>query len=1264
MAEGYVDTILLDANRRSSEEVKGDNQSQQSIYTNKLGVGVKLNSGDRVSIHSGYISKRGAGADTIELQGKESGKFIKLRQLTKKKFQKQINPVDYFGINLPNCNYSQIAQDYGCIQHTYEDVTYPIKDNEAHFNISYYKTTNGEGYYHLPRRFDAWKTQFQDETDQGPGGDASNSRLRQWPYLMASSALMKEQQNQTTLGWTGGNNTEKAYKPLLYDCWKNGLCSFGTFPDMTNSPGIPGRVLQDNYYGGAYANRFRRCMADLHFYQEGCIDQFFLNSTQGGPQPEGGGEPYSEKDRLAMLWKKKNDGSRYTMYVKEVAYFSKRNPKKWFLPKVLHLGQENMGDENDQNNYTSSRHDYCANGADEPTEIHLEKRDIACSEYIKYTETKTLKVEPGNYSPANLSTELTNQLNKTEKQEFITAVVQKGKYPFGASPGAPMTPGLKLSGGEEANETSMINSLNNDWYDTNMNVGKQEVISTTTDATCFKTFNCATAVSVEAAAFDNFINDNSLIEGRATFSYDEAESTCNYLSSFQFIGVKRPELFEAGRKIAKTLGYRQIGTAEAGENSGNQAFTWNGTNVAPLPPTLPQKPFTTEAPQAAGAAHTGWSWKQMINPFIVRELNGSNPDKETNMYSAVVATSWNWNESNLKALKEFFDVQGKYPELFTGVQFHKGDYANRAPKVTEVTYKTGLTADNARFLHINEQDGPAENHGNMNWKNPLGEDFNQVSTANGNYNGTGGSDAIFFYFDKSRSEIASGGDTDDSLYYGLFQKETWANPYSGADEVVIAFTTKKIGGLAPEYYDGYTEDPATGIINGGIISAGQSRTIGYDIHFSAYGTSCINLYDGHLNGSLVSFTDKAPETSSVPIGIQPRETDGTTSKYVEPVHQYLTKRYLGAENPQLSFDTLSSKFNFQDLHTPERVGNIIAAGAAATLPISASTDDKVYFVNKRLLKKEFCPDMFPYADLVASKVTSTSGSGPTETTNGDPSNTTYTTFMNKNISSWSIMDTDCGIFIEDFGFDKDRLFDAQEYPTNKLKSVDWKDTLWNMLGFSYDQFHTSFSNQQLSRQTRINNTITTDNIGKPTTNADIEPADLGQYNTNIYGAQLRTNQIPTIYAAAWDATPAADEAQVGFTGIGKDYFPSATIQATSAQINAQNLPIKMRDPYYLVKSDIITNTQYLGSEDSGVALPIIAVINKEGGEGDFFFNQQGQTEFTITAPKVLTEVKTQILNPDGSTAILSDDTSIIYKVTKVNMASLNVAEQMMQKTKK
>jgi hypothetical protein len=306
--------------------------------------------------------------------------------------------------------------------------------------------------------------------------------------------------------------------------------------------------------------------------------------------------------------------------------------------------------------------------------------------------------------------------------------------------------------------------------------------------------------------------------------------------------------------------------------------------------------------------------------------------------------------------------------------------------------------------------------------------------------------------------------------------------------------------------------------------------------------------------------------------------------------------------------------------------------------------------------------MFPYSDLVPSNVVSTSGAGtaadPTRE-NGDPSNTTYTTFMNKNISSWSIMDSDGGIFLEDFGFERDQLFDPTNYPTNELKSSDWRNTLWYMLGFTYEQFHTSFDNQELTRQTRINNTITTDQIGKPTTNADIEPADLGQYNTNIYGAQLRTNQIPTIFAEGWDVTDS-----VTYTGVGRGYFPSATIKQQSAQINAANLPVKMRDPYYLIKSDIITDTPYLGSEDSGVKLPIIAVVNKEGGTGDFFFQGMSQTEFTVTAPKVISEIRTQILNPDGSTAILSDDTSIIYKVIKQNNASLNVGEQMMKQTKK
>jgi hypothetical protein len=246
------------------------------------------------------------------------------------------------------------------------------------------------------------------------------------------------------------------------------------------------------------------------------------------------------------------------------------------------------------------------------------------------------------------------------------------------------------------------------------------------------------------------------------------------------------------------------------------------------------------------------------------------------------------------------------------------------------------------------------------------------------------------------------------------------------------------------------------------------------------------------------------------------------------------------------------------------------------------------------------------------------------------------------------MDADSGIFLEDFGF-------------GSLTEQDWKETLWNMLGFSYNQFHASAATQELTRQTRINNIITTDTIGKPTTNANVEPADLSQYTTNILGAELRTNQLPCVIGDISDFKTAGIP---GFQNVVNTYLPGATVIQKSAQINAAQLPVKTRYPYFLIKSDIIADTNYLGSEDSGQSLPIIAIVSKNSSEADFFFTGEGQTDFTITAPKTITSIRTEILNPDGSLSKLNDDTSVIYKVVKQNNASLNVAAEMMKRTKK
>jgi hypothetical protein len=58
--DGYTDTILVDCNRLNSEEKKGGNTTTPALFTNKIGNGLKLNVGDKVSVHSGFISERGA----------------------------------------------------------------------------------------------------------------------------------------------------------------------------------------------------------------------------------------------------------------------------------------------------------------------------------------------------------------------------------------------------------------------------------------------------------------------------------------------------------------------------------------------------------------------------------------------------------------------------------------------------------------------------------------------------------------------------------------------------------------------------------------------------------------------------------------------------------------------------------------------------------------------------------------------------------------------------------------------------------------------------------------------------------------------------------------------------------------------------------------------------------------------------------------------------------------------------------------------------
>ncbi len=70
----YQKTILLDCNRKNSLEYDASVLSDsKSIFTNRLGDGLKLNAGDQVSVQSAYVSSIGAGGEVIEFTGKNTG---------------------------------------------------------------------------------------------------------------------------------------------------------------------------------------------------------------------------------------------------------------------------------------------------------------------------------------------------------------------------------------------------------------------------------------------------------------------------------------------------------------------------------------------------------------------------------------------------------------------------------------------------------------------------------------------------------------------------------------------------------------------------------------------------------------------------------------------------------------------------------------------------------------------------------------------------------------------------------------------------------------------------------------------------------------------------------------------------------------------------------------------------------------------------------------------------------------------------------------
>ena len=389
--------------------------------------------------------------------------------------------------------------------------------------------------------------------------------------------------------------------------------------------------------------------------------------------------------------------------------------------------------------------------------------------------------------------------------------------------------------------------------------------------------------------------------------------------------------------------------------------------------------------------------------------------------------------------------------------------------------------------------------------------------------------------------------------------------------------------------------PNTGQIN-------ANTKIGYDYHFNAYGNAAIALHAGY--NPLQYFGHQA----------------FAESQYVENV-------YVGADNPLFNFDTVENRFEFKDLHTAEKTSNFYNAGDPQVPgdilgpPPSGTAQDPVYFINKQMRYDNWSPDMHPY---------------PTINLSGTTASDTVQSFINPplRLQGGLPYDSHGGITIVDMGITEDK----------------WEESIWGLLGFRYGQFNGSGSN--IGNQNFQFSDLPS-NVSGVTTNALLTSLQSQQYFMNAFSIPLIKPMIGSTVLYFDSAKTHGD----AITSVTADHVvqPAISVQQESTVIKAQDLPRKVLRGYFLINSDILDQANYYQQANP---LQTMAVVGKYNSAEDFVNYDGGGAVFTVTRKKTITDIKTQILDPEGELAQVGDNSGVIYRVDKQIRTDLRFAENL------
>ena len=584
-------------------------------------------------------------------------------------------------------------------------------------------------------------------------------------------------------------------------------------------------------------------------------------------------------------------------------------------------------------------------------------------------------------------------------------------------------------------------------------------------------------------------------------------------------------------------------------------------------------------------------------------------DNYTGIFGSTLREAWgvsdkivldlNYNASNCKLFKDFFDAQDLYPEIWNTFSDVRSGYND------------GDTLDNSRWLHINR-------HINASMS------FSGDAAANGNamlgYSG-------YRLHSWNASELLQAASAILPIYYDPAQKDKFyecnsaSNIFPDIDQLSYGCIRCSSDGkiiLMGSNNNGYNSSFWTYLKGSNATLA--NRKIGFDMHFSAPGMAWLLPYAGYSQVANAYKTGLTPTDSVIGSGYYDTAKPGSAEYFLDGT-LYKNKLYIGADSPKINWS--GTNFAFSDLHTGMNGGqNNIAKNPYSASMTTIGTGEEldgsstiVYKINPQEQYNDWTPTRKPYTFI------ETSTSGVKASGRG----------LNPNLEAWTVYDSLGGIFIKDFN----------------LTELEWSGTFMDILGFTYRQFHNTKTNTRLER---INGNNIND-LSIITTNAIVAQTDSKLYVQNMWNSTLFNNMLPTAGTIFTEDTK-QDPLVI--------HFPEIIKQTSSVQVIAENLPQRMLRGYYTIRSDILDQTGFVGGSDKvNTRLNVLGIVNKVTNTGDFYTQPESDLQFTVTEPIRIASVNVSIHDPDGSYARVSSQSTVLFKIQKNRSTTFNVLQALL-----